>query len=431
MEAEGLSNPQPTFAIKLVFILFGIASLLGCNALLTELSFFDHFLHSMNPFVSFPFLNYFLNVVFQILIFIKKDLFPLKFQLIGGIIGSIFFLVVIPLFTIILDKDSAINKIVTGAFIVLMGFINALCNAGFYGLVSFFPMELIVSLTTGQGLSGISMALIQYIVLFTIKSGEDNDDKPIIMQGLVFFISSIIILVVCLVILLISYNKEFFQYYLNKKDDKPGTSSEKEMNESLSSINEKKVNSSDKIQTNGELTFTQIFSRIWSFDLLILLNYIVTFTVYPGASINQKLFSLTGAFNSNSVIMIYNIFDTLGRIFVSKMKPTKKLNMIIILARTVLLFTIIFNYYCQDKLEWNIVITSILLIINVAILAATNGIATTLCFGLAPNEVENEYKGQAGSSVSLFLIIGIVGGSSLAFVADMIIDTFRKQPVTE
>lgn len=430
METESLSSHQPTFGIKLVFILFGIASLLGCNALLTELSFFDHFLHSMNPFVSFPFLNYFLNVVFQILIFAKKDLFPLKFQLIGGLVGSIFFLVVIPLFTIILEKDSSINKIVTGAFIVLMGFINALCNAGFYGLVSFFPMELIVSLSTGQGLSGISMALIQYIVLLTIESDE-KDDKPIIIQGLVFFISSIIILLISLVILLISYNKEFFQYYLNKKDDKPGASSEIEMNESLGSITEQRVNSSDKIQTKGELTFGQIFRKIWSFDLLVFLNYLVTFAVYPGASINQKLFSLTGAFNSNTVIMIYNVFDTLGRMLVSKMKPTKQLNMIIILARTVLLFTIVFNYYCQDKLEWNIVTTSILLIINVSILAATNGIATTLCFGLAPNEVENEYKGQAGSSVSLFLIVGIVGGSSLAFLVDLIIGTFKKQPVTE
>ena len=430
METESLSSHQPTFGIKLVFILFGIASLLGCNALLTELSFFDHFLHSMNPFVSFPFLNYFLNVAFQIIIFAKKDLFPLKFQLIGGLVGSIFFLVVIPLFTIILEKDSSINKIVTGAFIVLMGFINALCNAGFYGLVSFFPMELIVSLSTGQGLSGISMALIQYIVLLTIES-DGKDDKPIIIQGLVFFISSIIILLISLVILLISYNKEFFQYYLNKKDDKPGASSEIEMNESLGSITEQRVNSSDKIQTKGELTFGQIFRKIWSFDLLVFLNYIVTFAVYPGASINQKLFSLTGAFNSNTVIMIYNVFDTLGRMLVSKMKPTKQLNMIIILARTVLLFTIVFNYYCQDKLEWNIVTTSILLIINVSILAATNGIATTLCFGLAPNEVENEYKGQAGSSVSLFLIVGIVGGSSLAFLVDLIIGKFKKQPVTE
>ena len=134
---DSISPPKGSTSIKLIFILFGVASLLGCNALLTELSFFAHFLPSMNPYVSIPFLNYFLNIIFQFLLFCKKDLFPLKCQLIGGVVGSIVFLIVIPLFTVILEKDSSINSIVTGTLIVLMGFINALCNGGFYKLVSF------------------------------------------------------------------------------------------------------------------------------------------------------------------------------------------------------------------------------------------------------------------------------------------------------
>ena len=104
--------------------------------------------------------------------------------------------------------------------------------------------------------------------------------------------------------------------------------------------------------------------------------------------------------------------------------------MIIILARSVLLFTIIFNFYCQEKYVLSLNVTSVLLIINVALLASTNGIATTLCFGLAPNEVENEYKGQVGSSVSFFLMLGIVLGSCSAFGVDAIINTFRRQKVT-
>ena len=215
---ENLSPPQSNTSIRLIFILFGVASLLGCNALLIELSFFAHFIPSMKPYVSIPFLGYILNIIFQFLIFCKKDLFPLKFQLVGGVVGSIFFLIIIPFFTITLEKDSLLNAMVTGSLIVLMGFINALCNGGFYGLVSHFPMEMIVALSTGQGFSGIAMALIQFIVLFSIQS-NDKDDKPIIIQGLIFFVSSIIILLVSLIILLLSYNKEYFQYYLNKKEE--------------------------------------------------------------------------------------------------------------------------------------------------------------------------------------------------------------------
>ena len=436
---DSISPPQGSTSIKLIFILFGVASLLGCNALLTELSFFAHFLPSMNPYVSIPFLNYFLNIIFQFLLFCKKDLFPLKCQLIGGVVGSIVFLIVIPLFTVILEKDSSINSIVTGTLIVLMGFINALCNGGFYKLVSFFPMEMIVNLTTGQGFSGITMALIQYIVLFSIKS-NDIDDKPIIIQGLIFFVSSIVILLISLIILLLSYNKDYFQYYLNKKDDSSeGRNSldlykgQKMEDEEQKTEEDGQINPiEEKPQTsqNVELTFVELFKKVWSFDLLVLFNYICTFTLYPNASISQQLFSLDTAFNANTIIMIYNIFDTLGRMLVSKMKPTKQLNMIIILARSVLLFTIIFNFYCQEKYVLSLNVTSVLLIINVALLASTNGIATTLCFGLAPNEVENEYKGQVGSSVSFFLMLGIVLGSCSAFGVDAIINTFRRQKVT-
>lgn len=48
------------------------------------------------------------------------------------------------------------------------------------------------------------------------------------------------------------------------------------------------------------------------------------------------------------------------------------------------------------------------------LLAFTNGYITSSCFGNAPTLVENELKGKAGSSISLFLILGIFGGSIYA-----------------
>ena len=160
---------KSTCSIRVIFILFGVASLLGWNALLTELEFFDFFVKKMKPFVSFSFLNYGLNILFQFLLVWKKDFIPLKTQLIGGIIGSIAFLILLPLFTIILERNSTINVIVTGGLVFLMGFINAICSAGFFNLVSHFPLELIVSLSAGQGFSGVSMNVIQYIVLLAVK----------------------------------------------------------------------------------------------------------------------------------------------------------------------------------------------------------------------------------------------------------------------
>ena len=174
MEELSPEAPQRRFGYEIIFILYGVASLLGWNALLTKLDFFIYYLEGMNPATSFSFLNFILNIVFQFLLIIKKDLFPLKCQLIVGIIGSIFFLLAIPATTMLLPKDSLLNYLVTGGLVVLMGFINALASGGFFNFVSYFPLEYIVAFSTGQGFSGIAMNVLEYLVLIFAGGQEEN-----------------------------------------------------------------------------------------------------------------------------------------------------------------------------------------------------------------------------------------------------------------
>lgn len=414
------NEPKGSFSIKLMFILFGIASLLGWNALLTEIGFFIYFLESMKPDISFGFLNYILNIAFLLVLAWKKDLFSLKFQLIVGILGSIAFLILIPLCTLLLEKDSMVNRVVTGSLVVLMGFINALCSGGFFNLVSNFPLEMIVALSTGQGYSGIAMNVLQYIILFSFN---DNSERSIIIQAWIFFGVSVGILVISFIALLASFNMDYFKYYLNKSkiDEKQGLLASEAEHESEGQI--AVVGESPP----PELSFIDLTKKVWDLDLLIMYTYIVTFALFPNASINQSVFNFTEPYQINTVITIYNVFDTVGRYLVGIFKPTKTLNTTIIIGRSILLFTLVFNFYCQDGLGWNVNITTILLFINEALLAATNGMGTTLCFALAPNEVEDEYKGQAGTSISFFLIVGIFLGACTAFGTDAIIGTFRKK----
>ncbi len=415
MEKEQ-DSPKSTKAKKVVFILFGVASLLGWNALLTEIEFFKYYLSDMKPAVSFSFLIYILNILFLFLMMWKKNLFSLKFQLIGGILGSIVFLILVPACTMLLGKNTLANEIITGGLIFLMGFINALCAGGFFNFVSHFPLEMIVALSTGQGFSGITMNILQYIVLVAINSNDLEND--IIFQAWIFFGFSILILLICLIILLYSFNDEYFKYYLNehKNETKEGESAGFiQGEEELEEIGEK------------EVRYSVLFKKIWDLNLIMVYIYIITFALFPNASLSQKLFNLPRNYNSNTIILIYNVFDTVGRYLVEKVNPTKKLNLIVDFGRSISLFTLIFNCYCQQKINglgWDINITSILLIINVALLAMTNGIGTTLCFGLAPNQVKDEYKGQAGTSLSFFLIVGIFLGSCVAFGTDAIIASF-------
>ena len=419
---EDSDVPQARFSTKVIFTFFVLSSLLGFNVLLTEMNFFDNYLREMNPSLVFNFLNYILNIPFQFLLLWKKDFLSLKTQLIIALVGSIIFLILIPLSTMSLGVNTQANKIVTGGLVLLMGFINALCSGGFYNLVSNFPLEMIVILTTCQAISGIVLNIIQYIILWS--SGDGGD---IVIQAWIFFGISILIIAISLFFLLISFNNEYFQYYLNK-------SKYKDAGDANNSLLEGETQPDDQFGIVQDKTpekkgwFMELFKKIWDLDLLVVYLYIVTFALYPNASINQKVFEWSPPYSINTVIFVYNIFDTLGRVLVGKITPSKKLNTIVILGRSFLLFTVVFNYYCHDGLGWDPTLTTILLFINMAIFASTNGIGTTLCFALAPNEVEDKYKGQAGISISFFLIIGIFLGSLIAFITNAIISTFKKDP---
>ena len=443
MEAEG-EPPKKSIGIQITFIFYGIASLLGWNALLTKLDFFSHFLKDMKPNTTFSFLNFFLNIVFQFILIIKKDLFPLKLQLIVGIVGSILFLIGIPVSTMFLPKNEMINFIVTGGLVLLMGFINALASGSFFNYVSHFPLELIVAFSGGQGFSGITMNVLEYIVLLSLNGEEEN---LIVLRAWIFFGISALILVVCLILLLYNYNSEYCRYYLSKgmeKENIPEGSligeSQANEEEQQNIINEQTeenqiiqqneenngITEDKNTSSNSKSLFIILFKKIWDLDILMVYIYIVTFALFPNASLCQELFNF-GIYKSNTIIIIYNTFDTIGRYLV-KILPKKKIfNTIIILGRSVLLFTLVFNYYCQERLDVDLTITSILLIVNVALLALTNGIGTTLTFGIAPDIVEDEYKGPAGTSVSFFLIVGIFLGSCVNFGVERIIAMITKE----
>lgn len=416
-----MSAPEGGLKMKIIFIFFGIGSLLAWNAILSDLDFFLKYQGNYNPGVSFSFLNFSLNILFQFLLLYKKNIFPVKFQLIFGLIASIISLIILPIIVISFSVNSLTGFIITAVLILFQGFVNALCCSGFFGLASFFPLEMIIALCSGQGISGIMMNVIQYIILLSVKTGNEYKDAK--YGAIIFFSISGFILLISLLVLFIAFNSEYFKYYLNKKDEEENNENEnifKSVNEvTVESVEqEKNLINKDK---EKEISFMELFKLLKDIDLLACYIYIVTFILFPNVSISQSLFN-TGDYQINTIITIYNVFDTVGRLIISKITPTKKITYIVILSRTILIFTLIFNYYCEKRLHWNINVVSVILIINVTVLALTNGMGASLCLGIAPTLVPNEVKGKAGSSISFFNILGIFLGSCLAFGSNAIMN---------
>ena len=188
---DSIDNAKPPsggLKMEICFIIFGIGSLLGWNAILSDISFFMNYQSKYDPSISFPFCNYAFNILFQLILIWKKT------QLIIGVSTSIVSLVILPLFAILFEKNSLIGFIFTAIIILILGFVNALCSSGFFGLTSFFPRKMIIYLSTGQGLSGILMNIISFIVISCANTGNKDEDAK--LSAIIFFsISGLILLI--------------------------------------------------------------------------------------------------------------------------------------------------------------------------------------------------------------------------------------------
>lgn len=412
--------------ISICFGLFGIASLLAWNAIIAQIPFFIHYLDSLNPSVSFPLLNKLFNIPLQFILLIKKKLFSLRFQLMFSIIVSIICLLSLPFSVFSFEKNDKISISITVLLVLIMGLINALIQSGFLALTSYFPLDKIVFYSTGQGISGVIMALLQLVVLFYINTGDTEND--IKYGALIFFGISILILLVVLCSLIYLFNSDYGKEYLpssayrNNRNENDNFSTEENQNIKIFNGEKEQLKNlpkKDEIE-NKKYWFFDLFLSLKDVIFFIWYNFFITFSVYPSNYMGQQLFN-TGKYKTNIIILIFCFCNTLGRYLMKYFKPSKTLGYKIILGRTILVFLLILNHYCNIILGVDTNLTSFCLIINLVLLSGSNGFDSSLCFGLAPTLVTGEYKGKAGNAVSLFQVIGGVCGSSFAFITQKII----------
>ena len=357
------SPPPMSFIKTFIFILFGLASLLGWNAIMSELPFFTFYLNKMDPATSFPFLNYALNIVLQFLMLYNRNLVPLKFRLIAGLISGTIIMILLPTIVLVMEKDSTPNVVVTGGIVLIMGMVNALCSGGFFALVSFFPINLMIAFSAGQGFSGVMMNIIQFIVLGCVNTG--NKEKDLIITAWTYFGISAGCLFLILILLLFQLRTEFFKYYLkpltdrlkeekeekerkknskenkNEEDKKENKSQEDEDKEQLlieSTVREHEFNlkenegqSQNKKEPNPnnnngpkkrrEISFFEMFKILMDLDLLRTYINLISNAIFPNSGVIQSLFQ-TGKYKTVTILIMNNFMDFFGRYIVLAMKQT-------------------------------------------------------------------------------------------------------------
>lgn len=347
--------------------------------------------------------------------------------------------------------------------ILLTGCASAITQSCFYGMMAFFPVANIILFSAGSAVCGILMNVIRYILLASIK-GDDEENNQIV-GAWIFFSISALVMIVTLVFVLVTYRVEYFIYLLQNTDEitpemlkllhkdgdnkdaeniVPNTERDTNPNQpDVISVNTPSVE--DNVETpkkdnnvvisntkeeenkteenpNSIKSFLEIVKDTLSIDILLCVTYIVTFIVFPGTCLKPRFFSLKNGWASTTVMLIFNVFDTIGRQILSFFKPRKCILYIVALSRIILIITLPLNVFSDRSEKFgNRTGNGIFLVINLILLSFTNGLASSLAFALAPEQVETEKKGRASKCVGFFNIFGIFLGTCLAFAMDAIV----------
>jgi len=174
-------------------------------------------------------------------------------------------------------------------------------------------------------------------------------------------------------------------------------------------------NSDNEKQLDETKTFKKVMQYLIDLCFLILVNYIILFLIYPGVCLKGQLFSLSPSLNVNTIFLIFNVFDTIGRYGPNYIEPSKPTTKIMVFFRFLFLFTFSATAISYKTDFLGFFANSYFIIINMALLGLTNGFITSSIFTLGAQNVPDEsLKGKAGGTLSFFLIVGIFSGSLLA-----------------
>jgi len=169
-------------------ILFGIASLLPWNAVLTSLDFFEGKMHEYHPSSVFGFAVNGLLIFTSIWTMIYGNKYPFVWRISGGYLVIAALMIALPLITNALNSESAF--IADILILLIFGVFGGIVQSSTFALGGMLPPKYIGAIMFGQGISGIVLNLCRAICLLAIP----NDP---FLGALVYFILASLILIAC------------------------------------------------------------------------------------------------------------------------------------------------------------------------------------------------------------------------------------------
>jgi hypothetical protein len=217
------------------FFMLGIGTLFSLNAFITAATYYSsrfcktrHEKTFEND-VGVAYLA--ANLAALVVVVHFQNLFTRRFRVLGSFLAWFAVFCVITAQVLLKDSDPELLYWSTLAACVLSGIFNAICAGGVFSMVAQFPAMYVQAVMSGQGLSGVTAALVAAAASFTASStaGDDGCNAPaddaddgngncdtydnVDYGSFTYFLVACLIFLVCIVSYIALETTPFAKYY--------------------------------------------------------------------------------------------------------------------------------------------------------------------------------------------------------------------------
>lgn len=166
--------------LKVTFLINGVSSLLGWNAILASFDYYNSKFPTSNVYLWFPIPLFLMYVTVGLTLHLMHKAFSYKTLVMSGLVITNLVQVILPLTAYYLH-DSSVGFIICLLLCGATGFASNITQLSCYALINFMTFDIVSLFNQGMAVSGLVMIFIRMMILGVRGAADSNNFSSIII----------------------------------------------------------------------------------------------------------------------------------------------------------------------------------------------------------------------------------------------------------
>eukprot|EP01135_Chromosphaera_perkinsii_P009613 Nk52_evm63s1810 gene=Nk52_evmTU63s1810 len=438
-ELSGSTPVDHYNSIYFCFVMCGAGVLFPYNTFITAIDYFEKEYPSVGG-VDYYFaaLNLATNFLATCLAYLFIDKFSTYSRIVFGYFICLVTLSLVPVFQYLLSKGQISHD--QGLYLVfvlvsIQGMGTGLQQGSFYGMAAEMPSRYIRALATGESVAGVTVSAVR-IGTKLVFSGSENETEGLRLSTYLYFSLCTLVVLICIGCHEFVRRSEIGRFYCVGRS-KRDSFLDSDMSHSMESVvlmtAEGKSMGNDglgkmPLSESSTHSLARVLYTIKWPALAVFTVCFVTLSSFPGV-VTQIPSQTLGDWFPIILIAVYNVADLVGKVL-SKWHPSSITFLLIaVFGRVVFVPLIILcaappgenveertALYLEGE-GWGVVLTFLL--------ALSSGYFCSVALMEGPKRCSRSEQEASGLLMTVFLLFGLVAGSSFALVLKLIINSYK------